>query len=270
MTSSRPGRQAVGQAAHPGLQHGRKLGAIALRERPAELDLERVDHACEVGLRRQQRPGKAGRLVAAHPEATGLAVVDDEALHRQGVGHLVGHDDAAKALRQGVQPAHPVAEPRALPLAQLRARLQHQPLELGLAERRGGERAGAAAELEHRAAADGRQRLDRLARHAAAEQRRDFRRGDEVAGGSELGRAAAVVAEARRVQHALHVPAEADRAAGANDLLAQPLCQRGAARERLGPWRGRAGDGLRTAGRHRLAGLWRQSSGQWRRANGDG
>jgi hypothetical protein len=64
---------------------------------------------------------------------------------------------------------------------------------------------------------------------------RDLRRGDEVAGGAQLGRAAAVVAEPRRVQGELHVAAEADRAAGANDLLVDAaLSKRIAARERLG------------------------------------
>jgi hypothetical protein len=285
MTSSSPVGEAIGEAAHPGLQHGAELAGVALRERPAQLDLEGVDHAGKRRVGRQQRPAEAV-AVGAHAEAARLAIVEGEALHGQRVGHLVGEDDAAELARQGVEPADAVAparpQPGLLALAQLGARLEHVPGqarlsrvsrgEVGLGQRRLGQCARAAAQLQHLAAADRGQHLENLACHAAAEQRGDFRRGDEIAGRAELGRAAAVIAQSRRVQAQLHVTAEADGAAGANHLLAQQRRERLAARQRVRRRRrqGAARGGLRDPGRQRLGGQWRQSSGQWRRANGDG
>jgi hypothetical protein len=78
-----------------------------------------------------------------------------------------------------------------------------------------GAAAGAGFEDARRA---GRQDLRHLGRQGLGEERREFRRGDEIAGAAELARAAAVVAEAGRIERQRHVAREGDPAAGAFDL----------------------------------------------------
>ena len=80
-----------------------------------------------------------------------------------------------------------------------------------------GEGAAAGAGLEEARRAGRQDRFD-LGRQGLGEQRREFRRGDEVAGSAELARAAAVIAEAGRVERHLHVAGEGNPAAGLLDL----------------------------------------------------
>src|SRR5690606_22666428 len=61
--------------------------------------------------------------------------------------------------------------------------------------------------------------------HALGEQRAQLRRGDEVAGGTELGRPGAVIAQPRRIQRQLHEAPERDRPAGGLDLAADQRLQ---------------------------------------------
>lgn len=100
-------------------------------------------------------------------------------------------------------------------------RLHAERLQLG--QDVGREPAGAGAELQHVALA-GRQCLQDLrdlVRDGAAEEGGQLGRGDEVAAvfhaAAELGRAAAVVAQARRVQRQFHVAFERNPAAGGLD-----------------------------------------------------
>jgi hypothetical protein len=83
------------------------------------------------------------------------------------------------------------------------------------------ERAGAGAELPHGARAGDVQRLRHLARERAAEQRREFGRGHEVAAGrrhrAELARRVGVVAQPGRVQGQRHEAIERQPAAVAGD-----------------------------------------------------
>lgn len=84
----------------------------------------------------------------------------------------------------------------------------------------GGQLAGAGAKFQHVALAFGQclQHLRELVRHGAAEERRQFGRGDEVAAvlhaAAEFGRAAAVIAQAGRVERQFHVAVERKPAAG--------------------------------------------------------
>ena len=139
-------------------------------------------------------------------------------MHRHRVHHLVGDNDAAEALGQALEKLHPVAEPLSLALAQGAAGLEDQVLAVELLQQGFGERAAARAELENRTL----ERLQ-LSRERAAEKRAELRRGDEIALGAELARAARVVAQARRVQRELHVAGEGDPAAGGGDLGADPF-----------------------------------------------
>ena len=88
-------------------------------------------------------------------------------------------------------------------------------------QRRLGERAAAAADLEKAGAVaqfpqDRRHRL----RHAFGERRPQFRRGDEIAFGAEFARARAVVAQARRIQRQFHEAGKGDGSSAAADLAA--------------------------------------------------
>ena len=89
--------------------------------------------------------------------------------------------------------------------------------------------------------------LSALPRDAAAEQSRDFRRRGEIAAGSELVRAGAVVTEPRRIQRELHVALETDPTARRVDFrgnsLAHPLDVRALQVTELG--RGRHARALR-------------------------
>ena len=65
----------------------------------------------------------------------------------------------------------------------------------------------------------------RRRRRSAANSGPEFRRGDEIAGRAELGRARAVVAQPRCVQAQLHEARERNRAAGGEDLFLDDLAQ---------------------------------------------
>ena len=111
-------------------------------------------------------------------------------MHRHGVHHFVGEHHAAKALGQAVQPPNPIAQPLLLPLFEFGACFKNfvfRILQFGDQDLRKG--AGAGAEFENRFARL--QDLRDLARQRAAEQRREFGRGDEVAVRAELRASAA-------------------------------------------------------------------------------
>jgi hypothetical protein len=108
-------------------------------------------------------------------------------LHRHRIEHLVADEDATQPLRQRVDPAHFRAmrrQPLGLPLAQARRQVDDGVARHRLAQRieqLQRERARAGAELPDLVGPGGLQRLRNLARQRAAEQGREFRRGDEVA-----------------------------------------------------------------------------------------
>jgi hypothetical protein len=114
---------------------------------------------------------------------------------------------------------------RALPLTQIRAHFENQvalrqrALHGQLVEQVGRHYARASAEFENGAAADMLQDFAALSREAAAEQRRHFRRRDEVAARAELARTRAVVAEPGLVQRHLHEALEAEPAAARIDFF---------------------------------------------------
>jgi hypothetical protein len=85
-----------------------------------------------------------------------------------------------------------------------------------------------------RSAADVLQDLAALGRETPAEERRDFRRRDEVAACAELGRAGAVVAEPGLVQRHLHEALEAEPAAARIDLFPDAMDQSPAVRGLVG------------------------------------
>ena len=62
------------------------------------------------------------------------------------------------------------------------------------------------------------QHFGKLACQYAAEQRRQFRRGDEIAGRAELAAAGAVITQPRRVQREFHITRETDPAAAVCDF----------------------------------------------------
>ena len=73
----------------------------------------------------------------------------------------------------------------------------------------GGHDASTSAEFKNFATAERVQNLLTLAGQAARKQRRQFRRGDEIAAGTELASAGAVIAQAGRVQGQVHEPGNA-------------------------------------------------------------
>src|SRR5262249_52594883 len=97
------------------------------------------------------------------------------------------------------------------------------------------EAAGPGAELEEIAARETKQ-LRELRRQRLAEEGGNFRRGDEVATRSELGRAGRVVAQARRVQHQVHVARKGDPAARGGDLFRHARAHFPAVRGGVGGW----------------------------------
>ena len=109
-------------------------------------------------------------------------------------------------------------EPRALALGEIRADFEdpvaagQRPECLELEQHVGRHAARARAELEHVAAGLA-QHVGRLPREAAREQAGHFRRRHEITTRADLGRARAVVAEARCIQRQPHVGIEPDRAA---------------------------------------------------------
>src|SRR5690606_16925117 len=94
-------------------------------------------------------------------------------------------------------------------------------LQLGQDIRRHHARSGT--ELQDVCGADPTEHFDALIREAATEERRDFGRGHEVAGLSELRSARAVVAEPRLVERKLHETLEADPALMRVDLVANAI-----------------------------------------------
>src|SRR5690606_14661974 len=87
------------------------------------------------------------------------------------------------------------------------------------------ELAGAGAELDDAARAQGLEPAGALPGDAGAEQRRDLGRGDEVAIAPEPPAAAGVVAQARLVEGARHETVEADPAAFLGDPRQQAEVQ---------------------------------------------
>lgn len=201
-------------AAGQGGQLGRDIGRIGRALGPPQAVVRIEGHAAPVPDAAAPRPQRHG--------------------HR--IEHLVADHHAGEARGQRIVPPGQAGQVRAergqgllLALAQFARELDDavairphaERLQLG--QDVGREPAGARAELQHMALA-GRQRLQDLGdlvRDGAAEERRQFRCGDEVSAvfhaAAELGRAAAVVAQARRVQRQFHVALEREPAAGGLD-----------------------------------------------------
>jgi hypothetical protein len=108
--------------------------------------------------------------------------------------------------------------------------LRHRALRGELVEQIGRHHTGACAEFENRAAAYVLQDFAALVREAAGEQRRHLGRRDEIAARAELGRAGAVITEARLVQRHLHEALEAEPAAARVDLFPDAMDQAAAVR----------------------------------------
>lgn len=176
-------------------------------------------------------------------------------LHRHRVEHFVADDHALEALGQRVEPAHArggagrlFVERLALARAQLAGQVDDRIFVELDAER--GERvqqprrelARARAEFHHPPRAARGERLRDGARERLREERRQLGRGHEiaavVAAPAEFLRAAAVVTQARRVQHALHVAGKRDPSARRGDFGAQRRGERVGLRERVGAGNG--------------------------------
>ena len=147
-------------------------------------------------------------------------------VHRHCVQHFVGEDRAVDRRGQRVDPVDTldVCRRRArdrqpLPLAQVRRRLEDRiPRRQRVAhgervQEVGGEPAAATAQLDDLAAFGCDEDRRRLHRQRLREERRHFRRRDEIAGRAQLGRSRRVVAEAGGVEREIHVALEGDRPA---------------------------------------------------------
>ena len=193
-----------------------RLAELAQRARPERPVLER-----------QARSG---------PHDTALepaAAAARQHVRRYGVEHLVHHDDAVPACRQRIEPLDArderrdlASERRLLPLAQVRRNLQdrvtarHRRRRVEAAHQVRGEPARPGAELDHVAAIAQKMGGD-LDRERGAEERRELRGGDEVAGGTELARPRNVVAESRRIEYEAQVRLERNPATRGIDLERQ-------------------------------------------------
>src|SRR5690606_30791058 len=209
--------------------------------------------------------------VQGHVFLEHLATTHGEARRGQRIDHLVGEQQAVPfVLERPVQPLHQLEhggdegalQMLALALAQVGTGLEdgvavRQCVQLEHAlERHLGERAAAASDLQHpRMRTQLAQAMGEHAGHGGREQTTGFRCGDEVAGRPELGRAGAVVTQARRVQGQLHEPRQRDRATGCTDLRADVVGEDLAVVQ--GAWRGFRKIGL---GMHRCGTAWRMAS----------
>ncbi len=174
-----------------------------------------------------ERKTPAGNLHAAFEPR---AALPRDQVRRHGVEHFVGDHQAAPARGQHLDPVdtrqrrgRPLAEAIALPCGEIGAHFE-QPITLRRplaflqrVQQIGGQSAGARTQLDQlgtwQAADDvGRQRGQR-----GPEQRRHFRRGDEVTGRAELACACRVITQSRRIQHGAHVVGERNPAAGLAD-----------------------------------------------------
>ena len=169
-------------------------------------------------------------------------------VHRQHIEHFVGDHRAAEGRRQGIEPLRPCRKLRRkrrqfllLAQAQIAAHfeqeiaLRHSAEFIQRQQHIAREFARARAEFEHIAAAFG-EHLGNLPRQALAEQRRDLRRGDEVARRAELARSGTVVAESGRVERLIHVARERNPAVLAPDFTGNMRLQFAAVGKRFGRW----------------------------------
>ncbi len=149
-----------------------------------------------------------------------------------------------------------------LPLRELRAGFQDritpwQPVGRGQAiEDIGRHHAGARAKFENLVAAVF-EHLGDLAREGATEERRDFRRRDEIALGAELGRAGNVIALALSIQDEIHEAREIDPSACRADFVPHEVGQALAVKLRIFGWRRQGGRAQRDrqGGKRRVVGL---------------
>ena len=173
-----------------------------------------------------------------HAKRIDLATANREALDRQRVEHFVRQDHAAKRhCGQGIEPPHARQEVRddlleglALAFAQVRAEIENPvfgrqralPFEFGQQLR--SHRARTRPQFEQaRFRPQCLQHLGALQRQAAAEDRGDLGRRDEIAPRTELARPGTVIAEAGLVERPLHVPVKADPAALGYDFRTDAL-----------------------------------------------
>ena len=177
-------------------------------------------------------------------------------MYRQGVEQLVGQHQSVETLGQAVEPAdarHQVR--RAFGQRRLLAGAKFaREIEDGVAlgqrracfefkEQIGGELARAGANLDDVRCAEGHD-LRRLCGQRLGEERREFGRGDEVAGSAELVCAARVVAEAGGVQRAFHEARERQPAAGSVDFSGDQPAQCSAGSLGVGRGQGQGGHGV--------------------------
>ena len=167
------------------------------------------------------------RDTALMPDTAVVPALARQQFDRHGVEHLVADHDALDRPGQLADPLDLVAvsrQQRLLARAQ-RAGQVHDgvaahPVAQGV-EQSQRQRAGAGTEFPDLVGAGVRQRLADLRGQRLAEQRREFRRGDEIAAlafharghRAELGALVGVVAQARRVERQRHEAVEADPAA---------------------------------------------------------
>ncbi len=187
----------------------RGLGCIAQRARRQRLVGERETTAGET-----------------HAALEPRAALPRDQVRRHGVEHFVGDHQPAPARRKNLDPVdarqqrrRSLAQALALPRREIGAHFEQAiaPRQAILRDQRiqqiGGEPPGARPQLDQIAV---RQSVDDVGGRRGqrgAEQRRQFGRGDEIAGGAELACARRVIAESRRIQRGAHVIGERDPAA---------------------------------------------------------
>ena len=228
-----PGRALVEMARHfgnPRRKQWANFGKIRSRQLGAVAD------GLHHGIRKQLvcrafAPDESALLVHADRTCIHPVIAQREQPHRQRVDHFIGDQRAAprrcgrriQPFRQVFQMRTMLQKRRTLAFAQVGAAFK-QAITRG--QRRQAfefqqqfcrQRAAAGAEFENVAAGFAQCRCERT-REAAREQESQLRRGDEIPRHPELGRAGAVVAQARRIQRQLHVTREIQCATGRRDF----------------------------------------------------
>jgi len=183
------------------------------------------------GVERRLDKRECAVLDRYHLAAPAIAGADHQ-LDRHRVEHFIGQHHAAEVFWHGVLPAHlrQISQVGLLARTQLArqfddgVRVDGDALARQRSQHVARQAAGAGAELDDVGRALG-DNSGCHARHACPEQRRHLGRGDEIALGAELGGAAAVIPEARRIQRQFHEPRKRDLPTGLFDLVSDALLQ---------------------------------------------
>ena len=211
--------QALRQAGDPG-----RGGEVDLRQivRP------RIDCAGST----PKRPLRQGLVAPCelaglinHAAFEQLAIQPAHQMDRHRVEHFIGQNQTAKTVRQRIEPDHARQQLRrfrrqqgALSVTQVGTEFKNPVLRrqtfatLQFAQQIERQTTAAGAEFQD-VAAGLHQHGFGGTRQRATEQRRHFRRGDEITGRAELGRASGVVAQPRRIEGQFHVAGERNPAA---------------------------------------------------------